>query len=92
MSSPKSVQDFLNQLENDAEFRRALTDAPHPAGKIGIISDAGYQFTSEELNGALIEKGVSQMTLEYARNAVQNIAPEDIEYSAVGWWMFFSNE
>jgi predicted ribosomally synthesized peptide with nif11-like leader len=92
MSSPKNVQDFLNQLENDAEFRRALTDAPHPAGKIGIISDEGYQFTSEELNEALIETGVSQTTLEYARKAVQNIAPKDIEFSAVGWWMFFSHE
>jgi predicted ribosomally synthesized peptide with nif11-like leader len=92
MSSPKSVQDFLNQLENDADFRRALTDAPHPAGKIGIIRDAGHRFTSEELNEALIETGVSQTTQEYAINAVQNIAPKDIEYSAAGFWMFFSND
>lgn len=88
MTSNSSVQDFLNKLENDAEFRQELSDAPHPAGKIGIIRDAGFVFTSEELNEAMKNKEVSRTVKEYALEAISNIAPEDTDYDVVGWWIF----
>jgi len=90
MSPNTSAQDFLVRLETDASFRKELSDAPHPAGKINIIHNEGFDFTSEELNDAMINKEVSQTAKDYARAAINNIAPEDTEYGVVGWWIFFS--
>ena len=89
MSSNASAQDFLVRLETDASFRKELSEAPHPAGKINIIHNAGFDFTSEELNDAMVNKEVSQTAKDYARAAIDNIAPEDTEYDAVSGWIFF---
>ena len=88
MSSNASAQDFLVRLETDASFRKELSEAPHPAGKINIIHNAGFDFTSEELNDAMINEEVSQTAKDYARAAIDNIAPKDTEYDAVGGWIF----
>lgn len=92
MSSYTSAQDFLDKLETDAKFRQELSDAPHPAGKIDIIRAAGFNFTSEELNNAMIDKEVSQAAKDYARGAIDNIAPQDTNYGVVGFWIFFSTD
>ena len=92
MTSNSSAQDFLDKLETDAEFRQALSDAPHPAGKIRIIRDAGFDFTSEELNDAMTDNEVSRIAKDYARDAISNIAPKDTEASVVGSWIFFSTD
>ena len=92
MTSNSSAQDFLDKLETDAEFREALSGAPHPAGKINIIRNSGFVFTSEELNDAMVNKEVSQTAKDYARDAINNIAPQDTDYSTVGEWYFFSTD
>lgn len=92
MSSNTSAQEFLARLETDASFRQELSDAPHPAGKINIMRNAGFDFTSEELNDAMVDKEVSQTAKDYARDAISNIAPQETDYDVVGFWLFFSTD
>ena len=84
-----SAQDFLVKLETDASFRKELSEAKHPAGKVDIIRNAGFDFTSEELNDAMVDKEVSQTARDYARDAISNIAPQETDYDVVGFWLFF---
>ena len=89
MSSNTSAQDFLVKLETDASFRKELSDAPHPAGKVNIMRNAGFDFTSEELNAAMVNREVSQTAKDYARDAISNIAPQETDYDVVGFWLWF---
>ena len=82
------AREFLDRLETDTSFRNAIAAAEHPASKGQIVKAAGYTFTPDELNEILSSPDTGEEVRQMAVDAVKNIAPKDLDFHAVGFWMW----
>jgi predicted ribosomally synthesized peptide with nif11-like leader len=48
--SVESAQEFWERVKSDKEFAAALAEAPDDQGRRTLATEAGYDFTSDELD------------------------------------------
>jgi predicted ribosomally synthesized peptide with nif11-like leader len=55
-----AARGFFRQMIGDDEFRGAINDAETPEERIQLAKDAGFEFTSDELEEAMVDVSASE--------------------------------
>jgi len=90
--STTSAREFIDRLGTDAGFRASITSAADEAAKKAIITNAGYDFTADELNQVVAHQDTSAESRDHAVDSVRNVAPADVTHNVVGMYMATSGD